>query len=221
MTRDEARNVLRNASYMIIGEKRLPNDTGCQLTLKSGQRVNVFDSGKHSVQGKDPDGAVKRLLDDAATGRTAGRKVFIVYGHDEQALAQLEAMLRRWHLEPLILRRLPSEGKTVIEKLEHYQEGVDFGVVLATPDDEGHAAGKSDEKAFRARQNVVLELGMLLTRLGRHRVAILLRNQCQMERPSDIQGLIYLSFNDDVAEARVQLSQEMIRQGIQISVEDL
>ena len=51
----------------------------------------------------------------------------------------------------------------------------DFAVVLATPDDQGHRAGRPDETAFRARQNVVLEMGMLLTRLGRRKVAILLK----------------------------------------------
>lgn len=42
------------------------------------------------------------------------------------------------------------------------------------------------------RQNVVFELGLLLPKLGRFRVAILLKRQDQMERPSDVQGLIYL-----------------------------
>ena len=46
------------------------------------------------------------------------RDVFVVYGHDENARTQLEAMLRRWNIEPLILDQLPSEGMTVIEKLE-------------------------------------------------------------------------------------------------------
>ena len=44
-------------------------------------------------------------------------KVFVVYGHDEPARTQLEAMLRRWGMEPLILDQLPSEGQTIIEKL--------------------------------------------------------------------------------------------------------
>lgn len=221
MTLEEAKTAVQNAGFVITSEARLPNDTGSQLTLKSGQRVNVFDSGKHNVQGKDPNGAVKTLLADLDAGKAVGRKVFVVYGHDDQALTQLEAMLRRWGLEPLILRRLPSGGQTVIEKLEHYQQDVAFGVVLATPDDEGHVAKRPDEKAFRARQNVVLELGMLLARLGRHRVAILLKNQCEMERPSDIQGLIYISFNNGVDEVTQTLAQEMCSQGIQIPVERL
>lgn len=131
-------------------------------------------------------------------------------------------MLRRWGLEPLILDQLPSEGQTIIEKLEKYQADVKFAVVLATPDDEGHRAGRVDEKASRARQNVVLELGMLLSRLGRSRIAILLKDQKDMERPSDIHGLIYIPFKDDLQkEAGTTLAKEMSAQGYHIDVRKL
>ncbi len=121
----------------------------------------------------------------------------------------------------MILDQLPSEGQTVIEKLERVQNMANFAVVLATPDDEGHRAGHSDEKSYRARQNVVLELGMTLSVLGRRRVAILLKNQEDMERPSDIQGLLYIPFKDRVDEARVQLAQEMNTAGIRIDLDRL
>jgi predicted nucleotide-binding protein len=131
-------------------------------------------------------------------------------------------MLRRWDLEPLILDQLPAEGQTIIEKLESSLEEADFGVVLATPDDEGYKVGKPDEKALRARQNVVLELGMLLAKLGRPKVAILLKTQDKMEKPSDIQGLIYIPFIDDVAkETGVHLAKNMVAQGYQIDISRL
>lgn len=149
-------------------------------------------------------------------------KVFVVYGHDTTARTQLDAMLRRWGLEPLILDQLPSKGQTIIEKLEEYTADVGFGVVLATPDDEGHKAGHPDEKTYRARQNVVLELGMLLTKLGRPKVAILLKDQKNMEKPSDIQGLIYIPFKDDVQkDAGAVLAKEMAEQGYSIDIKKL
>ena len=43
----------------------------------------------------------------------------------------------------------------------------------------------------RARQNVVLEMGMLIARLGRTNVAILKKGH--VEVPSDAQGIVYLS----------------------------
>jgi predicted nucleotide-binding protein len=149
----------------------------------------------------------------------ASRKVFVVYGHDQKARTELEAMLRRWELEPLILDQLTSGGQTIIEKLESVRREANFAVVLATPDDEGHRRDHPDEKAYRARQNVVLELGMMLAILGRRKVAVLLRTSVEMERPSDIQGLIYVTFKDDVKEAALTLAKEINAQGIPINLD--
>jgi predicted nucleotide-binding protein len=231
LTLDDVKQRISAEGLAIQTEERLPNDTGTQLRLLGGQIVNVFDSGRCNVQGKNPD-LLKHLLGGVPTGTPASsggfpsravaqqnNKVFVVYGHDSIARTQLEAMLRRWGLEPLILDQLPSEGQTIIEKLENLTSDIQFAVVLATPDDEGHRAGHADERAYRARQNVVLELGMLLKQLGRERVAILLKQQENMERPSDIQGLIYLPFKDNLEkEAGVLLAKEMCAQGFNILI---
>jgi predicted nucleotide-binding protein len=212
------------AAGLVVERTRLPNETGYQLRCRTGEIVNVFDNGRINAQGKNQ-AKVRELLDVATveavrvSPASRSRKVFVVYGHDTTARTQLEAMLRRWGLDPLILDQLPSEGQTIIEKLEKYAgEDVRFAVVLATPDDEGHARGKPDEKKFRARQNVVLELGLLLSKLGRSKVAILMKDQEHMERPSDIQGLIYLPFIDNVEDVKVQLAKEMDKQGLEIDV---
>ena len=226
MTKDEVRNHLAANGHTVSDESRLNNDTGWQFRLKSGQIVNVFDKGTFNVQGKNPE-SVRKLLEQLEGGSSSGaqesssRDVFVIYGHDTVAKDQLEAMLRRWKLNPLLLDQLPSEGQTLIEKLEKHRSKAAFAVVLATPDDEGHKADHSEEKAFRARQNVVLELGMMLAILGRPKVAILLKNQQKMERPSDIQGLIYIPFKDEVKDAGPLLAKEMSSQGLSIDVKDL
>ncbi len=232
MDADEIKEKLAGAGYSPNGPTRLANDLGDQVRIK-GVVVNAYDNGTVQVQGV-PELAVQvrellGVLDGGGRQRTArgqpaaaaatNRDVFVVYGHDIGARTQLEAMLRRWNLEPLILEQLPSEGTTLIEKLEKYaRDDVRFGVVLATPDDVGNAVGKDDERKSRARQNVVLELGLLLAKLGRARVAILLKDQAMMERPSDLQGLIYYAFTDDVDEVKLQLAKEMHKQGIAIDL---
>lgn len=235
MELQEARDRLAAANFVIASERRATNDLGWQLRLANGGVVNVFDTGAVNVQGKcqpeikaalglENGGAapVAKVLAVPAKPENANNRVFVVYGHDETARNHLEAMLRRWGLDPLILDQLPSEGQTIIEKLDKYTADVHFAVILATPDDEGHRAGREDEKAYRARQNVVLELGMLLSRLGRSRVAILLKQQANMERPSDIQGLIYIPFKDDLQkEAGTILAKEMAAQGYHIDIAKL
>lgn len=232
MTLEEIKACLQAAGLQILNEEGLSNGSGTQLRLQNEAIVNSFHTGKFNVQGKNQD-AVKACLgvqpsavampeQSAIASKPILSKVFVVYGHDTIARTELEAMLRRWRLEPLILDQLPSEGQTIIEKLEKYTAEVKFAIVLATPDDEGYRAGHEDEKAFRARQNVVMELGMMLTQLGRKNVAILMKQQDNMERPSDIQGLLYIPFKDNLQkDAGPLLAKEMAAQGYPISLANL
>lgn len=219
---------IAQSGLSVIQEKDLSGN-GKQLVLSNGAKVNVYNTGTVQVQGKNAD-IVREILHTEvgepstiyfSPKRESKAEVFVVYGHDQDARTQLEAMLRRWNIKPLILDQLPSEGQTIIEKLEKHTAIADFCVVLATPDDEGYRRGKEDEKVFRARQNVVLELGMMLTLLGRDKVAILLKDQFKMERPSDIQGLIYIPFKDDVKECALTLAKEMVAKGYNINISDL
>ena len=174
--------------------------------------VNCFNSGKYSIQGKAQD-EVKAIIE--GTTMSTNRKIFVVYGHDETAKLQLEALLRRWDLTPIILDQQASAGQTIIEKLEEYSKDVGYAIVLATPDDEGKAKTESSLKS-RVRQNVVLELGMFLAKLGRERVAILLKEAPDFERPSDIQGLLYIPFQNKVDDVSLSLIRELSRQGYTI-----
>ncbi len=230
MDKDEITDLLTAARIKVVVSTRNGNDNGWRLDCDCGAIVNLYDTGKLVIQGKNQD-LVKQALgieSAAATtprigaqykGKASARKVFVVYGHDGQAKTELEAMLRRWGLEPLIFDQIKSGGQTIIEKLETVRAEADFAVVLATPDDEGHRKEHPEEKAFRARQNVVLELGMMLAILGRPKVAVLLKSDVHMERPSDIQGLIYISYKESVAETALTLAKEIHGQGIPIDLD--
>jgi predicted nucleotide-binding protein len=216
---------LADSGFGLESEDRLPNNFGTQLRFGNGAIVNVYDNGNYNVQGRNTE-QVRNLLEDIASTSTGqstsgNREIFVVYGHDEDAKRGLEILLRRWHFEPLFLDQLPSQGQTIIEKLERYTQEVQYAVVLATPDDKGYRAGHPDEKVYRARQNVVLEFGMMLAKLGRERVAILLKSPHSMERPSDIQGLVYIPFEDDIEDVRVQLAKELDDAGYNIPVSAL
>lgn len=132
---------------------------------------------------------------------SAKAKIFVVHGHDTAAREQLELVLHRLDLAPFILQNTSGAGMTVIEALEKdvVQEVPAFGIVLMTPDDVGYAvsAGSSSARP-RARQNVILELGMLIARIGRSRVAILLKGSTEV--PSDASGVIYLRFKTHMRE---------------------
>ena len=197
-------------NFSIAEEKETGNSK--QIKLNNGAIINCFKNGNHNVQGKNQQ-AVKDFLLGIAP--SINKKVFVVYGHDEIARTQLEAMLRRWDLDPIILDQQASAGQTIIEKLEEYGSDVGYAIVLATPDDVGKAKSETQYKS-RVRQNVVLELGMFLSKLGREKVAILLKEETDFEKPSDIHGLIYIPFQNKVDEVSISLIRELTRQGYSI-----
>lgn len=217
---EQVKLLLKTGNYSISEEKRTGNDLGTVLRLSNGCIVNCWDKGTVNCQGKNAS-EVSRILTQSYEAPERNKKVFVVYGHDDHAKTQLEAMLRRWDLEPLILDQLISSGQTIIEKLEEYTSQVNFGIVLATPDDIGYPKNDEANKQYRVRQNVVLELGMLLARVGREKVAILLSQAEKMEKPSDIEGLIYIPFTDNVEEAKLSLAKEMNNNGYLLDISKL
>ena len=212
---------------------------GIQFELQDGVKVNLYTTGKTTVGGpkgdfkSEVDAFVKALQSDTAPDSPAisgdrasirpspaEPRVFVVYGHDAAARDELELILRRVHVQPIILQNIPGVGETLIEKLESLTDA-DFACVLLTPDDVGGTTNTpTDSLRPRARQNVVLELGMVLSRLGRRRVAILVKGD-ELEKPSDIDGLIYIPFNEQVGEAANTLGAALATAGFSIDVRHL
>lgn len=121
------------------------------------------------------------------------KKVFIVHGHDDVLKNALARFLQRVGLTPVILHEQPNRGRTIIEKFIDHSD-VGFAVVLLTPDDKGGVAtATSEDLEFRARQNVVMELGFFLGILGRERVAAIYDERVEM--PSDYKGVLFLPYD--------------------------
>lgn len=147
------------------------------------ERLPLFDA-PHSTP--EPEGS-----------SSVGRDIFVVHGRQKESAAVVARFIERLGLRAIILDEQPNRGKTLIEKFETNVRTVGFAVVLMLADDWGRGPDRSDwpSKPNRARQNVVLELGYFVGRLGRDRVAALMGRG--VEKPSDIHGLAYLPFDDD------------------------
>lgn len=209
MTYEEVLEKIKSSGKVTITETKAVQHAQV-IKLSNGGIINCYNTGQITFQGKSQD-ETRAIIEDVQT-KIGNRKIFVVYGHDDIARTQLEALLRRWDLEPIILDQQASGGQTIIEKLEEYSEEIGYAIVLATPDDEGKAKSEESYKS-RVRQNVVLELGMFLAKLGREKVAILLKESLNFERPSDIQGLIYIPFEKKVDEVAINLIRELSKQG--------
>jgi len=156
----------------------------------------VINGIKHHIE---QFGSADTPIDSKSTTTKSRNKVFIVHGHDNEMLRDIEAYIRRVRVEAVVLQDEASRGDTIIQKVERYGD-VPYAVVLLSPDDVGRARSAPDgDLRPRARQNAVLELGYFIGRLGRGNVAVILNEDDSgaVERPGDIDGVVYISYKDD------------------------
>lgn len=131
-------------------------------------------------------------------------KIFIVHGHDRLVRMELKNYLQnKLKLpEPVILEENMSAGLTIVENFEKYASEAGLVFVLLTPDD---FTGDS----VRARQNVILELGYFMGKLGRKSGRIIILCKGDVEIPSDLSGILYIRIDNGILAAG-----ELIREAL-------
>lgn len=144
--------------------------------------------------------------------------VFIVHGKDNVSKLELARMLEKLGFAPIILSEQPDKGRTIIEKLEHETIDIGFVFVILTPDDVGMERElyekKTDGLCYRARQNVILELGYFVGKIGRSRICCLYKGD--VELPSDIHGVVYKQFDKSIEECFRGIIDELKAAGYEI-----
>ena len=236
---DDLQTIIKGIGREIIS----CNDKGNmhQIKTKNNETINLFKNGTLQFQG-NPE--IKKKIEDdfnnyqgissssskknivettsefSKTSANNTKQVFIVHGHDTTAREQLELIIHKLGLDPYVLANTGGHGLTIIEALEakigqNAQETA-FGIVLMTPDDMGYALADGESSIQpRARQNVVLEMGMLISSIGRKNMAILVKGH--LEKPSDANGLLYIPFNNHVKETVPRLANRLKEAGFILS----
>jgi hypothetical protein len=159
-----------------------------------GTLVNVVTTGRELITYLD--GILqlhvpsKLTASDPEAAPVSTDHVFIGHGRNELVRHRVKSFVAdRCHLQPVILEELPSQGMTVIEKLEKYGRATNYAVLILAGDD------FDVDGAARARQNVIQELGWFQGVLGRNRTTVLM--QRGVEVPSNIAGVVYIEFVGD------------------------
>ncbi len=201
------------------------NKTALKYTFRArtGEILNWWpDTGTLSFQGTNPDKFREKVCgalgseQPVSLNTVQSGKIFIVHGHDMEARDQLELILMRLGLQPFIMQNSYGGGNTIIEALEkNIYEETAFGIILMTPDDFGYNKEQTDkDRQPRARQNVILEMGMIMAKLGREKMAILKKGV--LEIPSDCDGILRIEFNGHVKEIASKLAQRLQAAGFNI-----
>jgi predicted nucleotide-binding protein len=161
--------------------KKRTNKVQGKLTLLAG----YIDVLRTEIELKQPVGARSTSLTNAES-----RKVFVVHGHDTALQQAVARFLEKLDLEAVILDEQANQGRTVIQKFSDHSN-VRFAIVLLTGDDVGGKKGTPPEELSpRARQNVILEFGYFLGKLGASAVCALY--EPGVELPSDVSGMLYV-----------------------------
>jgi predicted nucleotide-binding protein len=190
------RPVSRRARVRQLLGTALANDLRAQLLEVEA----VFESLAHWGQR-----SAARPRKRTSGGRADGGRVLVVHGRNEAAREKVARFLIQLGFEPVLLSEVPGQGRTLIEKLEG-QSSIAFAVVLLTGDDAGKLTSPPERLRPRARQNVILELGFALGRLGRERVCALYEEG--VELPSDYRGVEYAPL-DPAGAWRARLAKEL------------
>ncbi|MEZ8168158.1 TIR domain-containing protein [Vibrio tasmaniensis 1F-187] len=190
-----------------------PVRTPAQQTTQQPTRAPVQQAFQQAVQARfqQPTSTEQPMN---PTPQTSKQKVFIVHGHDEHLRMEVELFVRTVGLEPIVLMNQASGGNTIIEKIEEYGQA-DYAIVLYTPCDEGRKKGEPDLNG-RARQNVVFEHGYFIARLGRDKVAAMVKPGVEIQ--NDIQGVVYIGVKSDW---KTQLLREFKKAGLSFDMNAL
>lgn len=169
------------SSTSLFSELELPDTPP---PLQTANRAPADSAGKLSTTATDPQ-----------QRRDPRRSIFIVHGHNEAALNSIQIYVHNvTGTVPNSLADEAGRGQTIIEKFENSTRNSSYVIVLLTPDDVGqttieHQADKAP--APRARQNVVLELGYFIGKIGRENITVI---DAGVEHPSDLAGLNYVKY---------------------------
>jgi predicted nucleotide-binding protein len=135
--------------------------------------------------------------------------VFIVHGHDLALRDEVEQYIASLGVKPIVLTKLSNTQLSLLQKFLIWSRDVHFAVVLISADDRGASRRQFDPPQgvgvqalqFRARQNVILELGFFYGYLGWEHVFVLYKPPDKVypnfEEPSDLGGVPFDQVDPD------------------------
>lgn len=178
------------------------NDLPSALRAFNNMYLSYFVKAIEDIIAANPE------IDTGAVEKVEGTRVFIIHGHDELIKKDLQLLLERAGVNYLVLHEQPDKGRNIIDKLIEESKDSNYAIGLLTPDDTSNGM-------TRARQNVILEIGYFLGKLGKERVRMLVKDNIEM--PSDLTGILYEK-HDPAGAWKTKILKEMMAVGIYVDL---
>jgi predicted nucleotide-binding protein len=119
-------------------------------------------------------------------------QIFVVYGKEDEISSDVIQTLQKLELEPIIINEESASKKCIIEKIADYPH-VSFAVVILSPEYLAYHKEDTDENMrYMASQDVILELGYFLGKLGNQNVVTIYNEEEDFEVPRGFSGVIWI-----------------------------
>lgn len=212
LSRDELREVCGELNIDAGGRDKEGYVTRIVAHVAAVPKTTAKEAAVEEIEDPPPTSRRQRVQDPEEID------ILIVHGHDDRMRLEIKRFVEALRLKTVVLQDAPDRGLTILEKLELYASLAKYAIVLLSPDDEGYSKRDGKEAAKpRARQNVILELGTMIGKLGRPRIAVLASGA--LEKPSDIDGLVYIEYDSKHADAAfLRLARQLRTAGFTIDM---
>lgn len=194
-------------------------DSVFENSFNSGRKqlINLLNVVAEDIQ---LDTTINETESKTKSINNTSKNVFIVHGHNEEMKLAVARTIEKLKLTPIILHEQPNKGKTIIEKFTDNSD-VSFAIVLLSSDDIAYKKKDKPETAqYRARQNVIFELGYFIGKLGRERVIALHEIERDFEIPSDYSGVLFVPF-DNNGKWQFDIVRELKAIGVQVDANNI
>ncbi len=137
-----------------------------------------------------------------------GNKIFFAYAIKRKDLVlELARHVEQQHdIKAVLMEEEPHGGRTLIGKFEELASECGFGVFILTAD--GECTNPVGKREKHARQNVILELGYFLGKLGRRKQIALLVEE-GVEIPTNVTALGRIQITGDLGQTKLELTKEL------------
>ena len=174
---------------------------------------------------------LQKRPEETSTEVAPTKSVFLIHGHDEKTLEEVEVFLKSLEVEPVILKRIGGPDQSLWQKFKRWSKDIKYAVAILSPDDLGASKHEYDSEyegqrvgarslQYRARQNVILELGYFYGYLDWDKVFVLFKAASnpypKFEMPSDLAGIVYDTV-DEEGHWKEMLRQHLLKAGFILS----